>query len=155
MHRAHSVFVGGALQAEASPVCCSALLRVRSYLLSGFDNQTCVGSPPCFIFISKEITSTTDFLSHHPPLASTVACAIPTVAHGYLRPRRAFFTPLRLCHVVLFLLVGYTYLIRPLRSDPPGAGRGETAAFESFIPLYYVHLIQQHAQQPPLLFLPS
>ena len=50
-------------------------------------------------------------------------------------------------------LVRYTYLIRPLRSDPPGAGRGETVAFESFIPLYYVYLTQQHAQQPPSLFL--
>ena len=33
-----------------------------------------------------------------------------------------------------------------------GAGRGETVAFESFIPLYYVYLTQQHAQQPPLFF---
>ena len=136
---------------EATPVCCSALLRVRSNLLSVFEIQTCVGSPPCFIFISEEITSTTDFLSHHPSLACTVACTIPTVAHGYLRARRAFFTHLRLFHVAFFLLVRFTYLIQPLRSDPPGAGRDETVAFESSIPLYYEYLTQQRAQQPPSL----
>jgi hypothetical protein len=32
--------------------------------MGGFENQICVGSPPCFIFILKEITSTTDFLSN-------------------------------------------------------------------------------------------
>ena len=101
-HRAHLVFVRGSLQVGATPACCSAVLLVRTYSMGGFENQTCVGLPPCFIFISEEITSTTDVLSHHPSLACTVACTIPTVAHGYLRPRRAFLTPLRLCHVVLF-----------------------------------------------------
>ena len=144
------------MQVEATPVCCSALLRARIYLLSSFENQACIGLPPCFIFMSEEITSTTDLVSHHPSLACTVACTISTVAHGYLRPRRAYSTPLRLCHVVLISLFRYTFLDSShLLSDPPGAGCGETVAFESSTPLSYLYLSQQRVQQPPFLFLPS
>ena len=111
-HRAHSVFVRRALQVEATPACCSALLRVRANLLSGFESQTWLAAlalTVCFIFISKEITSTTDFYSHLPSLACTVACTRPTVAHGVLRTRRAFMAPLSPCHVMFVSYVRYTF----------------------------------------------
>ena len=38
-HRAHLVFVMGSLQVGATPVCCSALLLVGTYLMGGFEKS--------------------------------------------------------------------------------------------------------------------
>jgi len=73
-HRAHSVFVRRTLQAEATPACCSALLRVRANLLSGFESQTCVGIDCVFHFHFERDHVNDGFL--FPPSLPSVHCSV-------------------------------------------------------------------------------
>ena len=61
------------MQAEATPACCSALLRLCNDLLSGFESHTCVGSPPCFISFRKRSLQRRLFI---PPSLPSVHCSV-------------------------------------------------------------------------------